>query len=44
VASVYANNNSALRKFCETMKDAVDPNGILSPGRGGIWPRRYRKE
>jgi 4-cresol dehydrogenase (hydroxylating) len=26
------------------MKDAVDPNGILSPGRGGIWPRRYRKE
>ena len=22
-----------------TLKDAVDPNGILSAGRYGIWPR-----
>jgi hypothetical protein len=24
-------------------QDAVDPNGILSPGKQGIWPERYRE-
>jgi len=24
------------------IKDALDPNGILAPGRNGIWPRDYR--
>ncbi|GAA3841214.1 MULTISPECIES: FAD-binding oxidoreductase [Streptomyces] len=32
----------AYRRFAETIKDAVDPKGILSPGRHGIWPARYR--
>jgi 4-cresol dehydrogenase (hydroxylating) len=27
----------------ETIKDAVDPHGILSPGKSGIWPKRLRK-
>jgi 4-cresol dehydrogenase (hydroxylating) len=36
-------NNNALRRFYETLKDAIDPNGILSPGRYGIWPRHLRK-
>jgi 4-cresol dehydrogenase (hydroxylating) len=26
----------------ETIKDAVDPAGILSPGKQGIWPARLR--
>ncbi|WP_030539680.1 FAD-binding oxidoreductase [Sphingobium sp. DC-2] len=43
IARTYSFNNNALLRFAETMKDAVDPNGILSPGRGGIWPARYRK-
>jgi len=36
-------NNHALLRFHETVKDAIDPNGILSPGRYGIWPRHLRK-
>lgn len=39
----YSFNNHALRKFCEQLKDAVDPNGILAAGRYGIWPKQIRK-
>lgn len=34
----------AYRRFAETLKDAVDPKGILSPGRHGIWPAKYRDQ
>jgi len=43
VANVYSFNNHALRRFHETVKDAVDPNGILSPGRCGVWPKHMRE-
>jgi (+)-pinoresinol hydroxylase len=43
VSNVYSYNNHALWRFHETLKDAVDPNGILSPGKSGIWPRRMRQ-
>jgi 4-cresol dehydrogenase (hydroxylating) len=42
VYSAYGNNNFVLRRFIEQMKDAVDPNGILGAGRGGIWPKHMR--
>jgi hypothetical protein len=42
VAGTYGWNDGALMKFNERLKDALDPNGILAPGRCGIWPRRYR--
>jgi (+)-pinoresinol hydroxylase len=42
VMDVYSYNNHALRRFHETIKDAVDPNGILSAGRYGIWPKHLR--
>jgi len=44
IMSTYAYNNHALLRFQETLKDAVDPNGILSAGRYGIWPKHLRKE
>ena len=42
VADQYSFNDFALRRFNETLKDAIDPNGILSPGRAGIWPAPFR--
>ena len=43
VADSYSFNNHVLRRFHETIKDAIDPNGILSPGKSGIWPKHLRK-
>ncbi len=41
--SKYSFNDSALLKYQEKLKDAIDPNGIISPGRYGIWPANMRK-
>ena len=38
----YSFSDNAMLKFYETIKDAIDPNGILSPGKSGIWPKRLR--
>jgi 4-cresol dehydrogenase (hydroxylating) len=43
VMDQYSFNNHVLRRFLETIKDAVDPNGILAPGARGIWPKHLRK-
>ncbi len=42
VMDTYSYNDHALRRFCEQLKDAVDPNGIIAAGRGGIWPKHLR--
>jgi len=42
VADQYAAGDHAQRRFNETIKDALDPNGILMLGRSGIWPARFR--
>ncbi len=40
VADYMSWNDHAYRRFVEKIKDAVDPAGILSPGRYGVWPGR----
>ncbi|CAK7215106.1 hypothetical protein SBRCBS47491_002369 [Sporothrix bragantina] len=37
VAKHFDFNNGALRRFVGSIKDMVDPNHILSPGKSGIW-------
>jgi 4-cresol dehydrogenase (hydroxylating) len=43
IMSTYNFNNSSLLRFHERIKDAIDPNGIISAGRSGIWPKYLRK-
>jgi (+)-pinoresinol hydroxylase len=42
VMDTYSFGDHALLRFHETLKDAVDPNGVLSAGRYGIWPKHLR--
>ncbi|MDE0680894.1 MAG: FAD-binding oxidoreductase [Gammaproteobacteria bacterium] len=37
-------NDSAMMKFRNTLKDAIDPNGIISAGRYDVWPKHLREE
>jgi 4-cresol dehydrogenase (hydroxylating) len=39
IMGTYSYNDHALRQFLETIKGAVDPNGIMSPGRYAIRSR-----
>ena len=42
-ADQYDFNGHAQRRLAETIKDALDPNGILMPGKQGIWPQALRE-
>ena len=41
--AAYGWNDAALLRFNERIKDALDPNGIIAPGKNGIWPARMRE-
>jgi 4-cresol dehydrogenase (hydroxylating) len=43
VANTYDFNGNAITRLNERVKDALDPDGILAPGRMGIWPKHLRK-
>lgn len=41
-AEQYDFNDHAGRRLAEAIKDTLDPNGILMPGKQGIWPASMR--
>lgn len=43
IAGTYNFNDNALMKLSEKIKDTLDPNGILAPGKNGVWPSTYDK-
>ena len=42
VAEQFGYNDHALMRCVEVLKDALDPIGIIAPGRSGIWPAAMR--
>jgi 4-cresol dehydrogenase (hydroxylating) len=39
----YAFGDHALLRLQRRLKDAADPNGVLAPGRYGLWPSVERE-
>ena len=44
VAQSYDFNGNSLLKLNERVKNALDPNGIIAPGKSGIWGRAFAGE
>jgi FAD/FMN-containing dehydrogenase len=42
--AAYNYNNGSLLSLHDRLKDTLDPNGIFSPGKNGMWPKRMREE
>jgi 4-cresol dehydrogenase (hydroxylating) len=39
----FSFGDHALLRYQERLKDGVDPNGIIAPGRYGVWPKHLRE-
>lgn len=42
IAAGFSFNDGAALRFQERLKDAIDPAGIIAPGKQGVWPARLR--
>ncbi len=41
VARSYDFNDHAQLRLNEKIKNALDPNGVIAPGKSGVWPKAY---
>ncbi|KAJ4209719.1 hypothetical protein NW759_013363 [Fusarium solani] len=41
IAGTYNFNNNAQMHLNTLIKNALDPKGIIAPGKNGIWPKNY---
>jgi hypothetical protein len=44
ITDTYGFNDNAQRKLNETIKNTLDPKGILAPNKNGVWPLNYDRE
>ena len=44
IADTFDFNGHALRRLNQKVKDALDPNGVIAPGKSGIWPAGRREK
>lgn len=44
IAATYNWNDNAQMKLNEKIKNALDPKGVLAPGKNGVWPKSYNAE
>jgi 4-cresol dehydrogenase (hydroxylating) len=44
IADTFDFNDHALRRLNEKLKDALDPRGVIAPGKSGIWPASRREQ
>ncbi|KAJ0306287.1 hypothetical protein COL5a_003727 [Colletotrichum fioriniae] len=44
VADAFNWNDNAQMQLNEAIKNALDPNGIIAPGKNGVWPASYDKK
>ncbi|KAK5690017.1 hypothetical protein LTR97_012501 [Elasticomyces elasticus] len=42
IAKTYSFNDCAQLKLNEKIKEALDPKGIMAPGKNGVWPKKYK--
>ncbi|HWW63834.1 MAG TPA: FAD-dependent oxidoreductase [Sphingomonadaceae bacterium] len=42
VAASFDYEGGVMNRLNETVKNAIDPNGVIAPGKNGIWPRAYK--
>jgi 4-cresol dehydrogenase (hydroxylating) flavoprotein subunit len=42
IAAQFDFNGHVAMRLYERLKDTLDPGGILSPGKQGIWPKSLR--